>query len=241
MATRETSGERAESGPPQSRTTYVMERIKADLSAGVIGPGETIKQTVLAKRYGVSPTPVREALRVLQSDGLISYSPHKGASVRELKPEAARDLYRLRSGAERVAAEMAVERMTPEGLAVVESWFAELEALMDDPSSTSAEISVANKAFHFAIYDQASPMVVRYLELLWTRFTPTSTVFMDRDVAWDLHHQHRQLMDAVRRADAATAGEVTAQHILTASAHRQQLPAVRASGHEESAGVEPSR
>ena len=79
-------------GPPQSRTGYVMERIKEDLVNGVIAPGELIKQTVLARRYGVSPTPVREALRVLQSDGLISYSPHKGASVRELKPVAARDL-----------------------------------------------------------------------------------------------------------------------------------------------------
>jgi DNA-binding GntR family transcriptional regulator len=237
MAQQVADGRRQDSGPPQSRTAYVMERIKDDLAKGVIGPGETIKQTVLAKRYGVSPTPVREALRILQSDGLISYSPHKGASVRELKPEAARDLYRLRSGAERVATEMAVERMTPEGLVAVEAKFAELDALMKDPTSTSTEISVANKAFHFALYEQASTLVVGYLELLWSRFTPTSTVFMDRKVATKLHRQHELIMEAVRRGDAATAGEITAQHILSASAHREQMPLVRAAGDEDNAEI----
>lgn len=238
MAERTSDVRPGEFGPPQSRTSYVMERIKADLASGAIGPGETIKQTVLAKRYGVSPTPVREALRVLQSDGLISYSPHKGASVRELNPAAAQDLYRLRSGAERVAAEMAVERMTPDGMAQVEAAFGVLDALMNDPESTATEISVANKAFHFAIYEQSSPIVVRYLEQLWSRFTPTSTVFLDHDVAWDLHNGHRELLEAVRQGDAQAAGALTAGHVLSASAHRQRLPDVRASGTEESAVVD---
>jgi DNA-binding GntR family transcriptional regulator len=213
-----------------------MDRIKEDLANGVIAPGELIKQTVLARRYGVSPTPVREALRVLQSDGLISYSPHKGASVRELKPEAARDLYRLRAGAERAAAEMAVERMTEEGLRNLEARFRELTELMEDPDSTASEISVSNKAFHFALYEQSSPMIVNYLELLWSRFTPTSTLFMDRTVAMELHKEHQQILDAVRRGDAAAAGELTATHILNASAHREKIPAVRASGSDELVG-----
>jgi DNA-binding GntR family transcriptional regulator len=139
-------GEAAGSGPPLSRTVYVTERLKEDLANGTIAAGEPIKQTVLARRYGVSPTPVREALRTLQADGLISYSPHKGASVRELKPEAAQDLYRLRAGAESAAAEMAVQRITKAGLQRLEARFDELTALMADPGSTSPEISLSNKA-----------------------------------------------------------------------------------------------
>jgi DNA-binding GntR family transcriptional regulator len=221
---------RAGSGPPLSRTVYVTERLKEDLANGTIVAGEPIKQTLLARRYGVSPTPVREALRILQADGLISYSPHKGASVRELKPEAAQDLYRLRAGAESVAAEMAVERMTEAGLQRLEARFDELSALMADPASTSTEISLSNKGFHFALYEQSSPLVVQYLELLWSRFTPTSTVFGDRAVAQVLHVEHRQILEAVRRGDAKTAGSLTASHILSASAHREALPAVRAAG-----------
>ncbi|WP_009949948.1 GntR family transcriptional regulator [Saccharopolyspora erythraea] len=106
--------------PPQSRTAWVAERIREDVAAGTIQPGELIKQTVLAKRYGVSPTPVREALRMLEADGMIVYSTHKGATVREMTPETAADLYRLRAAVESVAAGMAVERMTSEGLQEIE-------------------------------------------------------------------------------------------------------------------------
>ena len=233
MAQRTGSEDFHEEGPPQSRTAYVMNRIKAELASGAIVPGEMIKQTVLARRYGVSPTPVREALRILQSDGLITYSPHKGASVRELKPEAARDLYRLRAGAERAATEMAVERMTPAGLRALEERYAELDALMNDPESTASEISVCNKAFHFALYEQSSPLIVNYLELLWSRFTPTSTVFMDRPTALELHEEHLHILNAVRSGDVRKAGELTAAHILNASARREQLPAVRAAGDDE--------
>lgn len=236
MAQRTGSDGVQDEGPPQSRTAYVMNRIKAELASGAIVPGEMIKQTVLARRYGVSPTPVREALRILQSDGLITYSPHKGASVRELKPGAARDLYRLRAGAECAAAEMAVERMTPAGLRAVEESFAELDALMGDPESTASEISVSNKAFHFALYEQSSPLIVNYLELLWSRFTPTSTVFTDRATAIELHEEHRGILEAVRSGDAKRAGKLTAAHILSASARRERLPEVRAAGEEEEAG-----
>lgn len=221
-----------EIGPPASRTNYVMERIKDDMANGVIKPGEFIKQTVVARRYGVSATPVREALRILQSDGLINYSPHKGVTVRELQPEAARDLYRLRAGAEREAAMMGVERMTAAGLRGMEQCYVELDDLMTDPDSTAADISVSNRRFHFALYKQSSQLVVQYLDLLWSRFTPTSTVFTDRTVALKLQEDHRLIMEAVRKGDASAAGELTATHILTASSFREQLPAARASGAE---------
>ncbi|MDJ0419782.1 GntR family transcriptional regulator [Rhodococcus opacus] len=58
--------------PPVSRTEYVAERLKQDVASGAIKPGELIKQTVLAKRYGVSATPVREAMRLLAADGVLS-------------------------------------------------------------------------------------------------------------------------------------------------------------------------
>lgn len=218
--------------PPQSRTAYVTERIKEDLASGVIGPGETIKQTVLAQRYGVSPTPVREALRILQSDGIIAYSPHKGASVRELTPEAARDLYRLRAGAERAAAQMGTERMTPEGLRRLEERFERLAELVNDGKSEPVQISLANKAFHFALYEQASPLIAQYLEILWARFTPTSTVFRDRSVAVELHEEHQQILDAVRRGDPIAAGDLTLAHTLGAADHRDNMPAVRPAGKD---------
>lgn len=219
--------------PPQSRTAYVAERIMEDVANGVITPGELIKQTVLAKRYGVSPTPVREALRLLESDGVVTYSPHKGASVREMTPGTARDLYRLRAAAERAAAEMAVERMTPDGLQQIRSKFILLSEALADPDSSAAELSIMNREFHFAIYDQSSPLVVQYLEMLWARFTPPATLFMDRSIATRLHEEHRKILDAVEQGDSKAAGELTASHILGAADLREQVPQLRASGSDE--------
>lgn len=225
--------DRSNSAPPQSRTEYVTSRIKADVANGVITPGELIKQTVLAKRYGVSPTPVREALRILEADGVITYAPHKGASVREMSPEGAADLYRLRAAAEREAAEMATSRMTPEFLAVIQEKFNELTDAIADTETSPARLSILNKEFHFAIYAASSPLVVQYLEILWTRFTPPATVFVDRAATIKLHEEHKEILKAVISGDSKRAANLTASHILGAAKLREKLPEVRAIGQDD--------
>jgi len=214
--------------PPQSRAAYVLERLKEDLANGLIQPGEPIKQTVLAKRYGVSSTPVREALRMLEADGAITYHPHRGASVREMSPEAAVDLYRMRASAEGTATEIAVERMTPEGLARIEAAHAELDAARAE-GADAAKLSRLNRALHFTIYAQGSPLVVEYLELLWTRFTPSTTIWTGEH-SRDLTDDHEMIMEAIRAGDARRAGKAMSEHILRASQIRADDPAVRPAG-----------
>ena len=101
--------------PPVSKTAYVLDRMRDDIAKGTILPGQPLKQTDLAARYGVSPTPVREALRLLEADGSISYSPHRGATVLEMDKSRVRDLYLLRAAMESLATRLAVERLTEDG------------------------------------------------------------------------------------------------------------------------------
>ena len=84
-------------GPPLSKTEYVLQRLREDIASGVVVPGTSLRQSEIAARYGVSATPVREALRLLEAGGSISYAPHRGATVRELSPERVRDVYLLRA------------------------------------------------------------------------------------------------------------------------------------------------
>lgn len=217
--------------PPQSRTAWVAERIREDVAAGTIRPGELIKQTVLAKRYGVSPTPVREALRLLEADGMIEYSTHKGATVREMTPETAADLYRLRAAVESAAADMAVERMSPEGLRKVERRHAEIESAVRDGAPPS-ELSRLNKRFHFAIYEQSSPLVQQYAEALWVRFTPPATIWTSEH-ARALQNDHDGILEAIRAGDAGTASRLTAEHVRHAAAIRDEHPELRASGAQD--------
>jgi DNA-binding GntR family transcriptional regulator len=221
-----------ESVPPQSRTAYVAERIRNDVAQGIIRPGELIKQTALAKRYGVSPTPIREALRMLEADGVITYSPHKGASVRQLTPDAARDLYRLRAAAESTAAAMAVERMTSEGLEEIRERHRAIAAAQRGGDAEASELSVLNRDFHFAIYAQSSPLILQYIEVLWVRFIPSATIWSPEHAA-ELQSDHDLIFDAIVRGDAASAAELTAMHIRRAAAIREREPELRAAGRDD--------
>jgi DNA-binding GntR family transcriptional regulator len=219
---------------PQSLTAYVADRIRDEVASGALRPGELIKQTVLAKRYGVSPTPVREALRLLEADGVVTYSPHKGASVRELTPDTAQDLYRLRSAAEAVAAAMATERMSPSGLAEVREAHRLLAEAVRSGTAEPSELSIMNRRFHFALYAQASPLVLQYVEALWVRFTPSTTIWTPQH-AGELQEDHDRILDAVVRGDAEEAARLTTAHVLRAASIRDEEPELRAAGNDERA------
>ncbi|MBF6180804.1 GntR family transcriptional regulator [Nocardia otitidiscaviarum] len=219
--------------PPLSRTAYVAERLKADVASGAIKPGELIKQTVLAKRYGVSATPVREAMRLLEADGVIDYSPHRGATVREMTPETARDLYRLRAAVERVAAEMAGTRMTPSGLEAIRRAHGDIARALADPETTPSELSVLNRRFHFEIYALTSPLIVQHVELLWARFTPGTTVWRAPEDAAALQADHDLILAALEQGDSEAAGRHTAEHIARAARIRERQPDIRAAGQDE--------
>jgi DNA-binding GntR family transcriptional regulator len=217
--------------PPQSRTAWVAERIREDVAAGAIRPGELIKQTVLAKRYGVSPTPVREALRLLEADGIIVYSAHKGASVREMTAETAADLYRLRAAVESCATALAVERLTPDGLREIEACHAAIERAVHE-NAPPAKLSELNKRFHFAIYAQSSPLVRQYAETLWVRFTPPATIWGSEHSA-ALQQDHDLILEAVRDGDAEKASRLTAEHIQNAATIRDEHPELRPAGAQD--------
>lgn len=96
---------------PRSKTQYALGRLRRDLELGEVSPGDALRQTNLAERYGVSPTPVREALRILEAEGTVQRSPHKGATVAQSSERSIEDLYRLRAATESLATRLAVERM----------------------------------------------------------------------------------------------------------------------------------
>src|SRR5690606_13609436 len=70
-------------GPPKSKGRYVLDRLREEIAEGVLSPGTALKQTDIAQRYGVSATPVREALRLLESEGQVAYVANRGAVVHD--------------------------------------------------------------------------------------------------------------------------------------------------------------
>ncbi len=208
--------------PPVSKTAYVLERIRDDIASGRILPGQALRQADIATRYGVSATPVREALRVLESDGTITYSPHRGATVTELSPEQVRDLYLLRAEVEGLATQLAVERSDQahiEQVIAVHERLAATEGVGD-----GLELSEQNRQFHFAIYDGGSQLITDYLKGIWTMMPPRVTLWQIPEQACTLIEQHATIVEAITAGDPKLARERMIDHIMTAEELRQRQP-----------------
>ncbi|NKQ51771.1 GntR family transcriptional regulator [Amycolatopsis sp. K13G38] len=198
--------------PPLSRTDYVVSRLKQDVADGTLRPGQALRQVQIAQRYGVSVTPVREALRILEADGTITYSPHRGATVKDVDPETATDLYRLRAAVEGLATEIAVERMTPERLEAIEAAHQALRTAQAD-DAPAAELSKLNKALHYTIYQGGAPMLLDHISTLWSRFPTSVTIWDTAPNVSALDDDHAGILDAIRAGDAERAGALMSAHV----------------------------
>ncbi len=147
--------------------------LEDDIVSGRVEPGEVLRQEQLSERFGVSRTPIREALRRLAAHGLVSFTPNRGVRVRTLSREELREAFLVRSELEGLATELAVPRMTPERLAeldAAEQRFSELTVALREKARSGVEDNAlavdwmrANYGFHDVIYAAAE---TPYLERL---------------------------------------------------------------------------
>jgi DNA-binding GntR family transcriptional regulator len=219
MAGRTIPGE-AVVGPPQSKTAYVVQRLRDDIAAGLIVPGAPLRQTEIASRYGVSPTPVREALRILEAAGTIVYSPNRGATVRDLEPAAADDLYLMRAELEGFAAELGTERRDETLVPTLTELADRLEAL--DPAKDQIEMYKLNRRLHFAIFEAASDVVATQIDSVWEMFAPVVTIWGYPEIAEALNCDHREIIAAIDAGDARRARKLMRAHVLNAARLRRK-------------------
>jgi DNA-binding GntR family transcriptional regulator len=207
-----------------------LERLKADLERGILAPGDQLRQSAIAELYGVSATPVREALRILAADGTIDYKSHRGASVRDFSPEQAHDLYRIRAEVEALAVRMSVERMTDDVLKNIReanTGLVTATARAADPE----ELSRLNKELHFAIYENSSPLMIEFLQYLWARFKPAVTLWGVTKFANQLGYDHAEIIQAIEAGDPEKAASLMRKHVMGAYELRESDNDLRAAGN----------
>jgi DNA-binding GntR family transcriptional regulator len=198
-------------------TGAASERIAAHLReailAGRIAPGERIRQEEVAERLGTSRLPVREALRILEAEGLTEHTANKGSRVPRLDPAELDVLYRMRERLEPLALTESLPHLTGADLAGLADLHAQIMA--DDDL---AEFLVLDRAFHLGSYagcasEQLAGSVVR----LWNSTQPYRRAFMSlpgrphRRAVVD--HEHRLILDALSRRDPEDAERYLAGHI----------------------------
>lgn len=175
-------------------------------------PGQQIVQDALAIQLGVSRVPLREALKILEGEGQVTYVAHRGYFVTELSLSDLLEVYRIREILETEAVTIAVPQMTTEDIERLEEAERDVQAAFD--ASDVVTMTSANQRFHFALIDAcALPRLVRLIRLLWDATEVYRSVyFSDEDNREAVAAEHRAVVAAVRAGDSATALLVLAEH-----------------------------
>lgn len=191
-----------------SKTDIVCALLREMIIGGEVKPGEALKQRELAARLGVSQTPVREALRRLESEGLVVIDPHRGATVNQSEEGAKEDQGQVRAVLEALGARLAAKYVTPELIKDLRR----LNAVMQDMDEDDPGYTSANRDFHFAVYEAArSPLLLSIMRLLWQSILLGPMTTRIHQDSWK---QHEQLIDALADRDGELAAEIMKEHIL---------------------------
>lgn len=199
--------------PSNIASRRVADQLKEAILEGELLPGTRLLQEELASRFGGSRLPVREALRTLQSEGLIVQRPNHGAWVTRLSMDECIEIYRIRERLEPMLIADSIENQTPEDLRAA----LDLAEKMDQ-AETIGEYFRYDREFHLASYRSAKLLYLHSMvERLWNvtqYYRSAYTRLVDQQGSrWILDHEHRLLADAIARQNVDDAQQLIETHV----------------------------
>jgi DNA-binding GntR family transcriptional regulator len=206
----------------QSVVDHVYSALRERILSGDLARGTRLRQAMLADELGVSRTPLREALRRLSTEGLVEFSPNRGATVSDLDFGDMRHAWSARVALEPGAARLAAERRDPAAIASMRSAI----AMQRGAGRDKRESFAANRAFHLALAAASgNPHLNRFAEMLWVPrigvpIYQAQAVEPAGPQAWA--DEHDSIVDAIEAGDEDLAERLTREHI---AAHPPVEPA----------------
>lgn len=190
----------------------IAARLRDAILAGEYAPGTRIRQEDLADQHGASRVPVREALRMLEAEGLLTLVANTGAWVASLSLSDCEELYRVRERVEPLLLAYSIPGLTPAAI----DHLADLADRMEEASDVE-EFLALDREFHLGSYAAADTAVLGDLVLgLWNRtqhYRRAFTRVFRSEGERDVHHDHHLLVAALRRRDTEEAERIQAAHI----------------------------
>ncbi|QRP43340.1 GntR family transcriptional regulator [Amycolatopsis sp. FDAARGOS 1241] len=202
--------------PALTKNAYVYEELRRRILAGELVQGQSISQEQLAAELGVSTTPLREALRRLDAEGLVTIDAHRDARVSRLNAEEARSLFEVRERLDPLATKLAAARRTDADIAAIGTALKDLEPLS---TSTGFESLLVHRAFHRSIYTAShNPLLMTLLEGLWDKADRYRLIGLQSkpDSPQDqerVRREHIEIAEAVIAGDARTAERAMKKHV----------------------------
>jgi DNA-binding GntR family transcriptional regulator len=210
-----------------SVTDVIYKQLRQDISEGVYRPG-MIHLKPLAERFNVSIIPVREALRRLEAEGLVSFDGKRRILINALNEKELDELFAIRSELEPLALRAAAEHVAsdPEKLAELDDLIALMDAHESDPDAWRN----ANREFHLLLYAASDmPRLVSLVDSLWVANEPYLRIYVTAVASLrSAQEQHREILQSVRVRDVERAEAVLREHLaVTWEVVQQKIGAER--------------
>lgn len=187
----------------------VAARLRREIQLGELKPGTRLRQNEIAQRFGVSTTPVREALALLQADGLVRIDAHRGAEVYRPTLEEMSESYEIREALERLAIAKAIPNLNDVIFEELDRLIAEMREEIDDQRWLDL-----NNRFHMTIY-RASGMnqLCSIIESIRSASSVYIHMFVAHQQAARTDDEHEEILEACKAGDVSRAQRAISAHL----------------------------
>ena len=191
----------------------VFQTLRQAILRGELEPGERLMEIHLAERLGVSRTPIREAIRKLELEGLVVMIPRRGAVVASITEKDLKDVLEVRQTLELLAAEVACERITPELLEELRTAASEFHRLKNSQDVT--ELAAADVRFHDIIYEATgNARLINILNNLREQMYRYRLEYLkDKGIHERLNKEHQEIYRGIKNGDKEAVRTVIREHI----------------------------
>jgi DNA-binding GntR family transcriptional regulator len=197
---------------PVSITEVVYQTLREEISHGIFGPGQ-IHLKRLAERFGVSAVPVREALRRLEAEGLVSFGPNRRITINRLTQTNLNEIFAIRIEIEALAVKNAVKelRSAPREMTMLKKLLME----MDQLESRAGDWQTANERFHKTIYSFAHmPRLEAIIGSLWATSEPYIRLYIRSVHSFrESQEEHKTMLQQIEAGDAEGASGTLRKHL----------------------------
>lgn len=217
----------------KTKNLLVYEKIRQGIIKGTLKPGQKLVMAALAKKFKTSETPIREAIRRLESDGYVTFTPHAGAMVTEINRQELSEIYLIRISLEALATRLAVPFISQDDLIWLKKKNEEMKAVIE--KDRYDQLARLNKAFHLRIYKAAPfPRLYKMISNLWDAFERWPSVFTYiPERAASAIREHEQIIEALESADVDRADDLMKEQKKKSLEALQQYMVQRSTGSPE--------
>ena len=197
----------------RTKSEIIYQEIKEDIINGKYKPNERIVISDVAREFGASDIPVREAMRHLESDGLIQSKPYVGAIVTDFDLADIRKIYQIRAVLEGLATRQAVDRIDKNGVKKLETILSKMTKTVG--SGNYIQLSNLNREFHHVIYAASeNEYLIKVIFDLWDISLRARAIFSFMPQrAQEAVSEHKNIVAALKKKDGSLAEKLVIQHM----------------------------